>query len=132
MPVTYAIIWMDHLRARVLPLDHAESAAQEISTHLTGSHLKHKANVPGSGHKSVDHEYFERLATALRSVEAALIAGPGTTKAEFKNYIEKKHPEAGHRIAGVVAADHPSDSGLRAIGKGFFKLTDAHFPRVAP
>lgn len=125
MPSHYhAIVWIDHREAKIFQFNTTDVARIVVQSHESGHHLHHKANSPGSGHKGVDREFFERVAKALTEVGALLITGPSTAKMELSNYITEHAPGLAARIAAVEPLDHPSDGALLALARKFFKGND--------
>jgi stalled ribosome rescue protein Dom34 len=120
----HAIIWLDHREAKIFHFNVDAAAREVVHSHATGRHLQHKANTPGSGHKGVDKEYFERVIAALTHSGAILVTGPANAKTELKNYIGEHHPALLARISGVEALDHPSDGELLKLARKYFKADD--------
>lgn len=120
----HAIVWIDHLEAKIYQFDTADVDKLVVHTHATGRHLHHKANTTGSGHLGVDSEYFDRVVGALTHSRALLITGPGNTRLELKNYIDQHHPQLAKRISAVEPLDHPSEGALVALARKFFKADD--------
>jgi hypothetical protein len=116
-----ALVWIDHREAKIFRVSATEVGQAVVSAHGTGHHLKHKANVHGSGHQGVDTEFFKRVMGALTHTGAILITGPANAKSELKNYIAEHRPDIGDRISAVQALDHPSDAELIAMARKFFR-----------
>jgi stalled ribosome rescue protein Dom34 len=125
MPSHYhAIVWIDHREAKIFQFNATDAARIVVQSHESGHHLHHKANTPGSGHKGVDSDFFDRVAKALAEFGSLLITGPSTAKLEFHNYITEHSPGLAKRIAAVEPLDHPSDGALLALARKFFKGND--------
>jgi stalled ribosome rescue protein Dom34 len=120
----HAIVWIDHREAKIFHFNATDVDRAILHSHLTGHHLQHKANTTGSGHLSVDKEFFNRVLEALTHTGALLITGPANAKTELKNYIDQHRPELGKRISGVEALDHPGDGVLVAFARQYFKGDD--------
>ena len=120
----HAIVWIDHREAKIFHFNATDVDRVVLHSHLTGHHLQHKANTTGSGHLSVDKEFFDRVLKALTHTGALLITGPANAKTELKNYIDQHRPELGKRISGVEALDHPGDGVLVAFARKYFKGDD--------
>lgn len=120
----HAIVWIDHREAKVFQFNANE--VDKVVVHATGGgrHLQHKANVTGAGHKGVDREFFERVATSLADAGSILVTGPANAKLELKNFILEHHPHLAQHIAGVEALDHPHDAELVALARKFFRADD--------
>lgn len=112
---SHIVLWMDHSEAKIFHV--SENGAQKIvvSSHATGRHLQHKANVTGSGHKGVDTAFFKEVIETFTGNGAILITGPGNAKSEFKNYMIEHRTDLGKRISAVETLDHPSDAELIAL-----------------
>jgi stalled ribosome rescue protein Dom34 len=123
----YSVVWLDHLQAKIYQVNSPATDPLYIHTNQSGQHLQHKANVPGSGHKGVDVEFFKRIASALEKSDSVLITGPGTAKNEFNNYLDKTHPALSGRVRGVETLDHPSETFLLSLARSFLKTHDPAF-----
>jgi stalled ribosome rescue protein Dom34 len=120
----HAIVWIDHQQAKVFQFNATEVDSTSVRSSHPHQHIHHKANAGDSGHVSVDHEFFERVAQALMHAGAILITGPANAKQELLAHIERAHPELGKRISGTETLDHPSDGQLIALARKFFKADD--------
>lgn len=128
----HAIVWMDHREARIVSFNRDAADTHVVTADLAGRHGHHKANVPGAGHKGVDHQYFDHLVAALDGFGAILLTGPAHAKLEFRNYIADKAPKLAARISAVEAMDHPTEGQLLAHGRQFFRADDRmHAPPAA-
>jgi stalled ribosome rescue protein Dom34 len=126
----HAIVWIDHREAKILPFSATDVQPLVVNAKGSGRHLQHKANVPGSGHKGVDKEFFERVIDGFNDFGAILLTGPGNTRLELKNFIDEHHPNVAQRISAVEPLDHPSDAALLALGRKFFKADDRMHPQT--
>ncbi len=120
----HAVIWMDHQEAKIFRFNATEAEPLTVHTHLTGHHLQHKANTTGSGHKSVDKDYFTRIIAAVEHSGAILLTGPGIAKTEFKHYLTEHAPKVDGRISAVETLDHPTDGALLAHARKYYKADD--------
>lgn len=120
----HAIVWIDHSEARVFHFDATEADRDVIRTHKHGMNLHHKANSRGSGHASIDKEFFGRVVESIKTVGAVLIAGPANAKTELAAYIKSHDPHLAQRISAVESLDHPSDGALVALARKFFRADD--------
>ena len=121
----HAVVWIDHLEARVFHFNIDEVDRLVLHPHNPTRHLHHKANSIGSGHASENHEYLQSVAEAFADAEAVLITGPSNEKTELVKHIERHLPALMARIAGVETVDHPTDSQLVALAR-------RHFHEVPP
>ncbi len=120
----HAIVWIDHREAKIFHFDATDVDRMVVHSHTTGHHLHHKANTTGSGHLSVDKEFFQRVVAALTHTGAILITGPANAKLELKNYVAQHRPDLATRVSAVETLDHPSDGQLIALARKFFKADD--------
>jgi stalled ribosome rescue protein Dom34 len=118
----HAIVWMDHRQARIFYLGLSGSDEMVLHPHMAPQNIHHKANSIGSGHVHEDKAFLEQVADALTDAGEILILGPSSAKTEFAKYLREHRPLLGERIAGVEAADHPSDGEIVAFGKRHFKI----------
>jgi hypothetical protein len=124
MPYIHAIVWLDHLNARVIGFSPGKREAIEIHGRSPRRQIHRKSGIPGSGHAADDLDLFDDVAEALHDMREVLITGPGTAKVAFERYIQNKHPDVAKRIVGVETMDHPSDGELLAYARKYFKRVD--------
>jgi hypothetical protein len=124
MPYIHAIVWLDHLNARVIGFSPGKRGAIEIHGRSPRRQIHRKSGIPGSGHAADDLDLFDDVAEALHDMREVLITGPGTAKVAFERYIQNKHPDVAKRIVGVETMDHPSDGELLAYARKYFKRVD--------
>jgi stalled ribosome rescue protein Dom34 len=117
----HAIVWIDHLEARIFHFNVAEVDRLVLHPHDPTRHIHHKANTIGSGHAAPDHEFLKRVAGSIADAGAVLITGPANAKTELVTYIEQHVPNLRAKIAGVETVDHPSDGELVAHARKYFK-----------
>jgi stalled ribosome rescue protein Dom34 len=130
MPSHYhAIVWIDHLEARVFHFNAAEVDRLVLHPHNPTRHIHHKANTIGSGHAAEDHEFLQRVAEAVADAGALLLAGPANTKTELSKHIAKHMPALSAKIVGVETVDHPTDGELVAHARRYFKADHQVPPR---
>jgi hypothetical protein len=118
----HAIVWIDHLQARVFHL--GLSGTNEVVLHplLPTRHIHHKANSIGSGHVHESEEFLRQVMVAVSDAGEILILGPAGTKNELAKYIRGHNPKMAERIVAVEAADHPTDPEVVANAKRHFKI----------
>jgi hypothetical protein len=105
----YAIVWIDHSRAKVFHVGLSGENEIVLHPHLPTRHLHHKANSIGSGHVGLDKEFFAQVMNAVSDAGEILIIGPASAKTELARYLRDKHPQIADRVVAVEAVDHPSD-----------------------
>lgn len=124
----HAIVWIDHLQARVFHLGLSGLNEVVLHPHMPTRHIHHKANSIGSGHAQESEEFLKQVLDAVSDAREILILGPAGTKIELAKYIRENNPQVGGRIVAVEAADHPSDPQIIAYAKRHFKIA---IPRIA-
>ena len=124
----HAIVWIDHLQARIFHLGLSGLDEVVLHPHLPTRHIHHKANSIGSGHVHESSEFLKQVLDAVSDAGEILILGPSATKVELAKYIRENNPRIGERIVAVEAADHPSDPQIIAHAKLHFKII---IPRAA-
>ncbi|WP_249780098.1 translational machinery protein [Bradyrhizobium sp. dw_411] len=124
----HAVIWIDHLEARVFHLGLSGLNEVILHPHLPTRHIHHKANSIGSGHVHESGEFLKQVLDAVSDAGEILILGPSGAKVELAKYIREHNPQIGDRIVAVEAADHPSDPQIIAHAKLHFKIG---IPRAA-
>jgi hypothetical protein len=125
----HAVVWIDHREARVFHINAADVELLVVHPDKPAKHIHHKANSIGSGHASVDLDYFHAVAEAVSGAGAILITGPANAKAELMKHIHHHHPKLMDAIAGVETIDHPSDAQLVAHARKYFKAADRMQPQ---
>jgi stalled ribosome rescue protein Dom34 len=115
MSTYHAIVWIDQSEAHVLSSDPEHVEAQKIRSR---THHKHQ------GRTTDDAAFFQDVYAALAGSKEVLLTGPGATREEFAKWAKKQHPDGVARFVGSVAADHPTDAQLVALGRRYFKGYD--------
>jgi hypothetical protein len=118
----HAVVWIDHLTAKIFPMGQAGVGQVVIHAHSSSSHLHHKANTIGSGHPGDDKHFLPAVADALRFCREVLIVGPGTEKATLLHYLQKNRKDLTSTQLHAEAADHPTDREIIALGRRRFGL----------
>ena len=130
MPGHYhAIVWIDHLEARVFHFNVSEVDRLVLHPHNPTCHIHHKANTIGSGHAAEDHDFLQQVAEAVADAGAVLITGPAQTKTELVKHIARHLPNLKAKIAAVETVDHPTDGELVAHARKYFKADHQLPPR---
>jgi len=120
----HAVVWIDHLQARVFHVGATGSDEAVLHPNAPERHIHHKANSVGSGHVHEDKKFMESVVKAIEDAGEILIIGPAGAKTELAKYLRAAHPAIGQRIVGVEPADHPSDREILALAKHHFKLAE--------
>jgi stalled ribosome rescue protein Dom34 len=124
MSYVHAIVWLDHLSARIFAFSDGDGETIPIESQSEQRQLHRKSGKPGSGHAPDDVALFGDIVAAVADVREILITGPGTAKLAFRRYVEQRHHELARRIVGVETIDHPSDGELAAYGRKYFRRVD--------
>ena len=117
MPLSHAVIVIDHHSAQVVQFDadHAEVRKIAAHTHYTRQH--------GSSART-EHEFFGAVCDALTGVAEVLVTGTHTAQADFRHYVEKHRKGLAANIVGWETVDHPSEGQLLALARKFFLRHD--------
>jgi stalled ribosome rescue protein Dom34 len=121
----HAIVWIDHLTARVFYVGLSGVDEVVLHAHLSTEHLHHKANSIGVGHVADDPRFLSEVAAALAQSGEILIIGPGGEKAALHHYLQQQQPKIAAAVVGVETSDHPSDAQIVALAKRHFRFTPA-------
>ncbi|MBI5318415.1 hypothetical protein [Bradyrhizobium sp.] len=118
----HAVVWIDHLTAKVFPMGLAGVGEVVVHAHPSSTHLHHKANTIGSGQAAEDKSFLPAVAESLRFCRDILIVGPGTEKAALLHYLREHRKDLAPTSLHAEAADHPSDREIIALGRRRFDL----------
>jgi stalled ribosome rescue protein Dom34 len=124
MSQIHAIVWLDHLNARVIGFSRDKSESIEIHSQRPDRQIHRKSGIPGSGHAADDRDFFDDVAEALHDMGDVVITGPGTARVAFERYIRERHRDVAQRIVGAETLDHPSEGELLAFARKYFKRVD--------
>lgn len=94
-----------------------------FSVQSVAGDLHRSANEYGTHTKAIGklHEYFTQLKEMLLAYDEILLAGPGTTKREFQNFLkEDKHFES--KMISLENADHMEEEQVKRFVKNFFEM----------
>ena len=116
-----AVIWVDHLTAKIFTMGLTGVSASVVRAHLSSSHLHHHANSIGSGHVEPDPGFLSAIQKAVEACDDVLIIGPGTEKAALKQHLESQNSKI--RLL-LESSDHPTDDEIVAIGRKHFGLSE--------
>jgi hypothetical protein len=120
----HAIIWIDHLEARIFQLGREEVDQLVLHPHNPTRHIHHKAHTIGSGHAAENQDFLHGVVEAVAGAGAVLITGPANMKTELLKHIHHHDPRLMDIVAGVETVDHPSDGALLAHARRYFKAAD--------
>lgn len=114
-----AIIWIDHLTAKVFSMGTTGVTPSVVHAHLASQHLHHKANAVGSGQVEADPTFLEQVTKAVASCREVLIVGPGTEKTDLLHHLKPVYPQM---VLRLEACDHPTDPEIIALGRKHFRI----------
>ena len=118
MPLTHAVIQIDHQKAQVLQFDAEKVRGHEVKSHAHYTRQHH------SGVRT-EHEYFKEVCDALEGIAEVLVTGPHTALADFKHYVDKHRTAMAPHLMGWEPKDHPTEGQLVAFARQFFHDLDA-------
>jgi stalled ribosome rescue protein Dom34 len=118
----HAVVWIDHLQARVFHLGLSGLNEIVLHPHMLTRHIHHKANSIGSGHVHESGEFLKQVLDTISDAGEILILGPSGAKTELAKYIHEQNPKVGSRIIAVESAEHPTDGEIVAYAKRHFKI----------
>lgn len=118
----HAVVWIDHLTAKVFPMGRAGVGEVVVHAHPSSTHLHHKANSIGSGRAEQDRSFLPTVAESLRFCRDILVVGPGIEKAALRRYLQEHRQDLTAAELHVEASDHPSDREIVALGRRHFGL----------
>jgi hypothetical protein len=116
-----AVIWIDHLKARIFTMGMAGVSSSTVHAHLSSSHLHHHANAIGSGHVKEDPDFLAAIARSVAACDETLILGPGIEKSVLKHHLQSVRPKM---TLHLESSDHPTDDEIVAIGRRHFGLSE--------
>jgi hypothetical protein len=128
----HAVVWIDHLEARIFRFNRDDVESMVIHPHNPTRHIHHKANVIGSGHAAENQSYLHDVVRAISDAGVVLITGPANAKTELVKHIHRHDPALIDKIAGIESVDHPTDGELVAHARRYFKAADQMRPLLDP
>jgi len=114
-----AVIWIDHLVAKIFAMGLTGVTSSIIHAHLESSHLHHKANTIGSGRVKDDPVFLAKVADVIAPCYEVLVLGPGIEKTALVDYLKSARPDLAIRIG---SSDHPTDEEIIGLGRKHFHL----------
>lgn len=116
---TRAVVWIDHLTAKVFTMGITGVGAAAIDAQLESSHLHHKANTIGSGRVQDDPSFLPAVGDMLSGCTDVLIIGPGIEKTALLHYLQTARPDMHLKLESV---DHPTNDEIIALGRKYFHI----------
>lgn len=114
-----AVVWIDHLTAKVFALGLTGVSASTLHANLSSSHLHHHANTIGSGHVKDDPAFLTAIGKSVAACDEVLILGPGNEKTALMHHLQSARPKM---LLRLESSDHPTDEEIVAIGRRHFGL----------
>lgn len=124
----HAVVWIDHLQAKVFFFDRNGFELHELKTTLPHRQTHNKAGTLDGKRSPPDQGFYHDVAVALEPAMEWLIVGPGSAHIELEEHLRNHHPQLVDRIIGVQTVDHPSDSQIVAHARSFFRAADRMLP----
>jgi stalled ribosome rescue protein Dom34 len=124
MSYQHAVVWLDHLHAKVIDFTFTDEHVQMVNSESEHRQVHRKSGAPGSGKHADDRGFFDGVVAALGDARDVLVAGPGVAKQAFVKDLEHRHPEWARRVVGVETMDHPSVDDLLVAARRYFKRID--------
>ncbi|MBV9835877.1 MAG: translational machinery protein [Alphaproteobacteria bacterium] len=124
----HAIVWLDHLEARIFHFNASDAEGATINSHSPDRHLHHRAGSRTGNRAPDDHDFFAGVVDALESAREWLIVGPGLAKAAFVGYVRSHHPADVSRIVLVETLGHPTDGELLRLARKRAPAIDRMLP----
>lgn len=125
----HAIVWLDHLEARIFHFSAADAEGIAINSHSPNRHLHHRAGTRTGNRAPDDHDFFDAIVDALKDAHEWLVVGPGLAKTAFVNYVRERHPTHSGSIVLVETLDHPTDGELVSLARKRAAAVDRMLPQ---
>ena len=132
MPHFHAIVWLEHVQARVVHFTPAEAEKVMPKAHDhdgRGHHPHHKAGPRAGPREPDDKDFLDEVVTALSQAREWIVRGPGTAKSAFVDHVERNHAALADRIVDVETVDHPGDGELLELARRRAAAIDRLRPR---
>ena len=129
---THAVVWIDHIEARVFHVQpetpgHVQPEPIDEATILSPRHLIHrhpKGRGDAKEHPDDAKRFFHEVARALDGTDAVLIVGPSSAKAEFLKHLQDHDRTLRAKVVGTETVDHPTGREIVAYARRYFKGSD--------
>jgi hypothetical protein len=117
MPLSHAVLWLDHHHANVIQFnsDTVQSHKLKDSPHDT---RQHQSDV------RTQHEFFSSVCDALVGITMILVTGSHVAQTDFRHYAEKHRIHLMPQLVGWKTVDHPTEPELVALARQFFHAHD--------
>jgi hypothetical protein len=124
----HAVVWIDHVQAKVFFFDRKGVELHKLTTTLPHQQTHNKAGTIDGKRNPPDQDFYHDVAVTLEPALEWLILGPSSARIELEEHIRSHHPQFASRIIGVEAADHPTDRQIVAHARSFFRAADRMLP----
>ncbi|MER9371115.1 translational machinery protein [Mesorhizobium sp. M0491] len=128
MHTQHAVVWLDHLEAKVFFFSRDSAEGIKLTTSLA-HHQTHNKSGTSDGKRAPENQsFYQEIVSALRPSQEWLIVGPGSAKDELVKHIHTNHRHLKERIVGVEKVDHPTEAQMIAHARTFFRAADRMLP----
>ena len=118
----HALIWIDHSEAKVFRFSDHEETRVDVHSHTSLQRLHHRATGWEAGGNPPDYtEFYQRILGTLDPTGAILITGPGSSKVNFKAFLDHSRPSVAARVCAMETLDQPGADALLALVRRYFK-----------
>ena len=124
MPLSHAVVWIDHQEAHVIQFNAETHENARITTKSKHGNIHHKAGALTGHHQVSSPTYLHEVAEALAGANEILIVGPGVAKLELIKHINHHDVKIRDKVVGVETVDHPTDGQLLVYAKKYFLRID--------
>ena len=116
MPLSRAVVLIDHRSAQVLKFDANQAQTQTVNTH---THHTHHTRQQGYIRRP-DEEFFGEVCDELEGIAQVVVTGSDTAQSGFRHYVDRHCPAIRQQIVGWEISNHPSKGQLLAFARKHF------------
>ena len=113
MPLSRAVVLIDHRSAQVLKFDANQAQVQKVKTHTHHTHQQ------GYNMRS-EEEFFGEVCDELDGIAQVVVTGSDTAQSGFRHYVDRHCPAIRRQIVGWEISNHPSKGQLLAFARKHF------------
>ena len=113
MPLSQAVVLIDHRSAQVLKFDANQAQTPTVKTHT--HHTLQQGHNMGS-----EEEFFGEVCDELDGIAEVVVTGSDTAQSGFRHYVDQHCPAVTQKIVGWETANHPSEGQLLAFARKHF------------
>ena len=103
-----AIVWIDRHEAKIFQLS-ADAAVKTVIANSTAQRIHHRSDHEDANRHAVDDQFLCAIIAALAASAITLITGPGNSKFELKEYLDRHHEDLPARIASTESSAEDAD-----------------------